>query len=239
MTTDLDLNNRLTRVGDHLDDLARRANADAYDPINLHRQPARPSGPRPLIFAAAVVVATVALAGAAIALGRDGPGSVATTDRPTDQAAKTALSESELLGAHPVLGQAIADTCEPGWVPSAFGACFLLGPAGFTRLDVTEARAADQDGTWGVAVRVTESARPVANRMFNACFAASAACPEVLGSTGHGAVAFVSKGRVIAVPTIQAASLADDEMLVLPGGLGADDTGLTRREAETLAAALS
>lgn len=231
MTPDHDLMDRLTRVGDHLDDLARRADADVYDPFALRRT-TRPQPRRHLLAVAAVVIA-VGLVGGFVAVGKQHGETVVGTGQPSGSTA-----QARLLSAHPVIGQAIADTCKPGWVPSGFGVCFLLGPASFTAADVAQARAINQQGAWGLSISLTGSTRPAANRMFDACFDAGAACPDLGGSTGHGVVAFVSDGQVIAVPAIQALSLADHELQILPGGRGARDTGLTRSEAEALAARL-
>lgn len=237
MSTDLDLEERLARIGDQLDHLAREAGADTFEPSYVVRHRREASGARRLVLVAAVVLVVAAVIGG-VAVLRGAPDTVDTTDQPGERVNPPDPSGgADLLSARPVLGQAVAATCETGWVPSSFGVCFRLGPAGFTADDVASARAVDQGGTWAVELTLAPESRDDANQMFDECAAAGPGCHGLVGGSGRGMVAFVVEGRVVSAPTIQAPGLADGELLLVLDGPGAGP-GLARVEAERLATAL-
>lgn len=114
--------------------------------------------------------------------------------------------------------------------PSADGATtYTLGPIGFDGTGLRSAKAALYD-SWVVEVEVTDDTLRAANELFNACYEATATCPDLTGG-GHGAIAVVLLGEVISAPVVNGPDLASDAFVI--------SGDFTRAEAEHIADLIS
>lgn len=97
-------------------------------------------------------------------------------------------------------------------VPAVDGElCYVLGPAGGDGSDVRDAKVY-ADGV-GIEVKVRDDAADAMNDLFNACYAATDACPAS-STDGHGYLAVVVDGQVVSTPAIVGEDLATTPFVI-------------------------
>ena len=79
--------------------------------------------------------------------------------------------------------------------------CYTLGPPGLDGGDLTGGTATNQGGEWTVTAQVAETATEEAEALFGACYDGADTCPA--GEGGHGYVAVMWEGVVVAAPAVQ------------------------------------
>ena len=124
-----------------------------------------------------------------------------------------------------------AGTDSTDLLPAADGFwCCRVGDLSRVATGVEEADVVESSGTWTVTVRFTPEAATTMNELFNACFEGTDSCPA--GEGEHGYVAVAVQGTVISAPSVAAADLASDRIVIASGDL-------TEAEALQLATSLS